>query len=291
MSFKAVFSSDFWRIAAGVVLTTLFFASQSLLAAPPADSAGKVSRLIDLSGIGHVATQVLPGMLIGIDDPQPGVPAGIRSALRDAATQAFQADTMIERIRIRLGSALTGGQLDDALSWLDTPLGRRITSLENAASEPAAMAEMRAYAQELQQRPAPKHRADLISELNAATGASELTASIMEASVLATAFGFNAAQSVQQQVPADLLRQRVKSSLPQLRERLDQTVTLSLFYAYRSLSDQELAVYLNFLKSSSGAAYSKGAVEAFREAMLEAIGRFMLAIPKAMVKHKGTKGA
>jgi hypothetical protein len=53
------------------------------------------------------------------------------------------------------------------------------------------------------------------------------------------------------------------------------------------LPDRELESYLKFLKSPSGAAYSHSGTEAFREAMLEAIGRFMLEIPKALAKHKG----
>lgn len=279
-----------WLRIAGLLLVALFAVDPILRAASSPEITGKVDRLIDVSGIGHATRQILPGILSGIDEPQQGVPASVRAALRDAAAQSFQPDPMIEKIRARLASALTARQLDDTLGWLDTPLGSRITALENEASEPAALDRMQAYARELRQRPASKRRTALVGELNAATGAGELTAAMTEAGVLASALGVNAAQPAQQRLPADVLRQQVKANLPRLRQQSDQMVTLSLLYAYRALSDQELEAYLKFLKSPSGVAYSKGAVAAFREAMLEAIGRFMLAIPKALDKHKGTVG-
>ena len=287
MSIRAVRSSQSPRVAASALAFALFLAGQFSNAASP-EIASKVDRLIDVSGLAHTARQVLPGMLSGIDPPQQGVPANVRSALRAAATQAFQPEPMIERIRTRLGAALTAGHLDDTLAWLDSPLGRRLTAAENEVAEPAALTQMQAYGRQLEKRPPAKHRVGLIEDLTRTIGATEVSATILEGTILASALGLNAAQPVQQQVSPDVLRQRVKSSLPEFRQQTDQVVTLSLFYAYRSMSDREIESYLKFLKSPSGAAYSKVATEALSEAILEAIGRFMVALPKALDKYKST---
>lgn len=289
MSFTAVYSSHLPRIVGSVILT-LFLVDHFSHAATSPETAGKVNRLIEASGLGHIVRQIQPNIVSGFDMPDQSIPDNVRSALRDAAKQSFLPDPMIERMRARLGAALTARQLDDTLAWLDSPLGRRITAMENEAAEPAAVERMQGYARELEKSPPTKRRTELIGELNIATGSSELNASMLEATILASALGFNAAQPVQQQMPADVLRQRVKSSLPKLREQTDQLVTLSMLYAYRSLSDRELESYLKFLKTPSGAAYSKGALAGFSDAMLEAIGRFMQAIPKSLAKHKGMSG-
>jgi len=289
MSFISIRGVHPPRIVVSIALIAWLLVGAVAHAASSPD-AGKVNRLIDAAGIGHSLRQVLPGMVSGFDDPGQDIPANVRSALREAAGQAFRPDPMIERVRARLGVALTARQLDDTLAWLDSPLGRRITAMENEAAEPAVLAPMQSYARELERRPPGKRRAELIGELNLATGASEFNAVMMEAAVLATALGMNAAQPVQQQVPADVLRQTVKSSLPDLRKQTEQVVTLALHYTYRSLSDPELESYLKFLKSPSGAAYSKAAIAGFTDAMLEANGRFMQAIPKAIAKYKGLSG-
>ncbi len=273
-------------VSSAVLVAGLLFGQPSHAASSP-DTAGKVNRLMDASGMSHSVRQVLPGLVSSFDDPNQKVPLDMRKALREAAEQAFRPGLMIERIRARFGTALTARQLDDALAWLDSPLGRRITALENAAADPAAGPRMEAYAREIEKRPPAKSRSDLIGELNLATGAGDFNAVIVEAAILASALGLNAAQPVQQQQPPDVIRQRVNSSVPGLRKMTEKLVTLEMLYAYQSLSDQELRSYLKFVKSPSGAAYSKAAVAGFTDAMMEANGRFMQALPKAVAKHKG----
>ena len=291
MSLSVILRCEFPRVAAAIALIGWSLAGHISHAASGPEAAGKVDRLLDASGMAHTVRQILPGMLEGINSPQPGVPANVRGALSDAATQAFQPGPMMEKVRARMGSALNDRQIGDTLGWLDSPLGSRITAAENEASEPAALGRIEAYAKELERRPPAKQRANLIGELNRATGSGELTASMLEAGVLASALGVNAAQPAQQRVPGDVLQKQVKASLPHLRQQAGQMVTLGLHYSYRAFTDKEIESYLNFLKSPSGVAYSKAAVSAFRDAMLDAMGRFMQAIPKALDRHKGMTGA
>lgn len=291
MSLSTLPHNAFPRAAAAIALIGWSLGGPVSHAASGPGAADRVGRLLDASGMAHTVRQVLPGMLEGINTPQPGVPASVRGALSDAATQAFQPGPMIEKVRARMGTALNDRQIGDTLAWLDGALGRRITAAENEAAEPAALGRMEAYSKELERQPPVKRRAGLIGELNRVTGSGELTASILEAAVLASALGVNAAQPAQQRVPGDVLHKKVKASLPQLRQQSEQMVTLGLHYSYRAFSEKEIESYLNFLKTPSGAAYSKAAVAAFSDAMLDAMGRFMQAIPKALDKNKGMTGA
>jgi len=253
----------------------------------------KISRLMEASGINHSMKQVLPGLLSGFDEAQQAqpIPVNVRAALRDAATQGFQNAPMLEKVRAKMTGMLNDKQIDDTLSWLTTPLGRRITELENAASEPAAAPKIQAYTEELQKRPAPAPRMRLIQELNQAMGAQEMTNNFTEAMVLATALGVNAAQPQQQQVPADKLQKEVKANMPELYKQTEQMLTTTLLYTYVPLSDKEIETYIQFAKSASGAAYSRSAVAGVSDALLEAIARFMTAIPKAIERTKGAVGA
>jgi hypothetical protein len=250
-------------------------------------AAGKIDRLIEVSGIAYAARQLPPSIASGFDDPQAGLGDDVRAALREAAILSFRPDPIIEKTRKALTAALNARQLDDSLAWFDSPLGRRITDLENSASEPASNDRIIAYAKMLKEKPAAKHRAELIAKINEATQSGEINAMIWENTYLASALGINAAQPEENRMPAEAVRRRVKSTAPELRKESDENLTLTMLYTYQSLTDKELEAYLKFLKSSGGAAYSKASATGMREAMLEQMARFMQAIPKAIANQKG----
>jgi hypothetical protein len=260
------------------------------LCAATADSA-KVERLMEASGISHSLKQMLPGVLSGFDEAQQQkvMPVQVRAALRDAATQAFQTAPMLEKVRARL-SGLSAAQIDDALNWLGTPLGRRLTALENAVSEPDAPEKIAAYAQTLQKKPAPAARLKLIQELDRASGASEMLGNTMEAIMLATALGMNAAQPRQQQMPPEALRKQIKAGMPDVQKQTEQYATVALLYTYGTVTDSDLETYLKFMRSPSGAAFTKLGTAGYSDALFDGIARFMTAIPKALERSKGAVG-
>ena len=164
-----------WGSAARVLLILSATLLSGWVHGASVDGVAKINRLMEASGINHSVKQVLPGMLGSFDEAQQQepVPMHVRAAMRDAATQGFQTGPMLEKVRAK--------QIDDTLSWLDTPLGRRITELENAANDADSMPKIQAYAAELEKRPAPAVRMRLIRELNRVTGAQEMMNNIMEA--------------------------------------------------------------------------------------------------------------
>jgi len=273
-----------------LLLVALLSGMHAADAASPADG-GKMGRLIDVSGIRHTAQQILPSMLASIDAPNPSMGAPVRAAMRDAATQAFQPDPIVERVRTRMTAALNTRQIDETLVWLDSPLGRRITTMENEASDPGSYASIQSFGRELQKQPPSKHRASLVRELDRATGSTDLAASLLEVTAVATALGVNASHPAAQQLQGEALRRQVKAGLAKMRKETEQLVMTSLYYTYRALSDQELESYLKFLTAPTGAAYVKSANSAMSEAMGDSINRFMAALPRALEKHKGARGA
>lgn len=233
-------------------------------------AAAKISRLMEASGINYSLRQLPLSMVAGFDTGQrEPLPANVRAALREAVLQGFQPAPMLENVHGKLAGTLTEKQIDDSLAWLEAPLGRRITTLENAASEPAAVPKMQAYVETLQKQPVSPARTRLIEVLDRAIGAQEAMLNFAEATVLATALGINAAQPRQQQVAPDLLQKEVKAGMPEMRKQLGQMVTGVLLYTYRSLSDKDIEAYIQFAKSASGAAYHKSAVASVNDAMVD----------------------
>jgi hypothetical protein len=278
------------RILGSAFLAACCFADPVAHAAASPGADVEANRLMEASGMAHSIRQIQPAMTGSFDQPQEGLPDNVRLALREAAWLAFQPNPIIEQVRARLGATLTGPHLDKTLAWLESPVGRRITDLENAAAEPAAVSQIEDYAKELEKRAPSKRRTDLITQLMAATGSTEFSATMLETAFLATALGINAAQPAQQRSPVELVRQRITSLLPKLQKDNEQQLAVSMHYAYRTLPDRELESYLKFLKSASGAAYTRDSLKAVREAMNEAMGRYMQAIPRALADQAHSVG-
>jgi len=260
-----------------------------ILGAAAAAAVASIDRLLEASGTRHSLAQLPATIVSAMDAPQPGVdmPYDMRVALKDAATQAFQAEHMIGVVRSRMASDLSERQIADVMTWLVAPLGKRITDLEKESSDPSAMQGIENYARELQKRPPAPARVALAQELDAATGSTEIAAALMESIALATALGLNAAQPRQSQLPAEILQLDIKKAMPQFRQQAEGIVLVSVLYTYRSLSDTELTQYVRFMQTPSGAAYARSGAAATREALTQATGRFMLAIPKAMERSRG----
>jgi len=252
-------------------------------------TAASIDRLLEASGMRHSLSQLPTTMVAAMDAPQPGVdiPYDMRLALKDAATEAFQAEHMIGIVRSRMARDLSERQVGDVMAWLVAPLGKRITDLEKESSDPSAMQGIENYARALQKVPPAPARVALAQELNAATGSTEVAAALMESIALATALGLNAAQPRQSQVPTEILQRDIKKAMPQFRQQAESIVLVSILYTYRSLSDAELTQYVRFMQMPSGVAYARSGAAATREALTQATGRFMLAIPKAMERSRG----
>lgn len=277
------------RIVGSAFLAACFLAAPAAHAAT-APGATKANRLMEASGMAQSIRQIQPTMTSSFDQPQDDLPDNVRIALRQAASLGFLPDPMIEKVRTRLGTLLTGRHLDNTLAWLESPVGRRITELENAAGEPAAASQIESYAKELEKHAPSKHRTDLIKQLMAATGSTEFSATMLESAFLATALGINAALPVQQRSPVDAVRKRIASVLPKMQKDNERELAISMHYTYHTLSDRELESYLKFLKSASGTVYTKDALVAVREAMNEAMARYMQEIPKALVRQAHSVG-
>lgn len=266
----------------------LCFLGLLVLGGAQAAHAATVDRLMDVSGMRHALAQ-LPGVVgASFDSPQAAdMPPALRSAMRDAAGQAFRAQDLAAVVRDRLARDLSERQVADAVAFYETLLGRRIIEMEMKASEPAALPQFEAYARELQQRPAPEARRRLIEAYDAATGSTDAAVAIMESTALAVALAFNAVQPRQAQVSAQDLQRKLKEAGPQLQSQARAYVAASLLYTYRALGDRELGDYVRFLQTPSGAAHARASAQAFRHVITEAMARFAQSLPKAVERSRG----
>lgn len=217
---------------------------------------------------------------------QGRMPDELLNALRTAAKESFSPTAMQDDLVRGIAARLTVGEMRKALVWLDTDLGRRMTRVEELASEQLTPEVLQGYAEGLKRRPLPARRSDLIAGLAAATKAVEGTANIIEGVALGIALGMDNMQPAQKRLGMTALSEQLRESMPpeKIREAIGAVTPVMYAYTYRDVSDADLEAYLAFSRSNSGARYNEAMIGALTEALAKAALRVGAAIDSALNK-------
>lgn len=172
--------------------------------------------------------------------------------------------------------------LDAMAVWFRSPIGRRITALEIAASRPEVAPKIGAFAAGLKTSPAPASRLELVQRLDWVTGTSH------EATELGLSIAGSVARAAAASAPAErrarvgLVERRVEEMRGQMAALVGQNVLAQMLYIYGPLSDAELKEYVDFLASPPGRAYGRTAHNALLHVVREVADRTALEVLRAV---------
>lgn len=156
--------------------------------------------------------------------------------------------------------------IENAINWLDSPLGRKLTKLEEESSSPEAFAESKIMADELL---GDVSRVDLIKRLDRVFG---LIESGMDASLHTTIAFYTAVAAAypKETRPSEediysMATHDTEASRPQV----ERAALVLLLYTYRALSEPEIEKYIAFGDSESGKRYVAVGHTAIKEALVQ----------------------
>jgi hypothetical protein len=159
---------------------------------------------------------------------------------------------MQEEVRHRLGQELPEQVAKPTVDWLRTDLGRRITALENEASSPETSLQQAAFGMQLQLEPPSPERMQLTRRLEEATGSSDHAVEGWEIVAVALGVAMTAGTPNGRFEGKDILRERLAKLRPDMKTLLLQASLRHMLFTYRTLTDQELGRYVEFLESETG---------------------------------------
>ena len=107
------------------------------------------------------------------DDQARKLPKEILSVMRASVPEAYAPERLKKTIVAELAERLTDQDSKDTLKWLDSPVGKKCTQLEEAASTAEAQAEMEQYAARLSDSPPTAERLKVLRELDSAAKVTE----------------------------------------------------------------------------------------------------------------------
>ncbi|HBX39158.1 MAG TPA: DUF2059 domain-containing protein [Marinobacter adhaerens] len=255
------------------LLITALLVNGTAQAAPDARQVLEVSPVDDI--VARYPAMMSQGIREGLK--QNGqLPPMMANTIGNIVSSGFNSVDIEQQIIKDLQAKLTDSQLQAVHDWYETPVARKISSAEIAASEPSAWPKIQSSAMELNSRYKGTRKAEMFDRFDRAARATEsaVDTTIAVQLGLATAMAAFSSDSANY----EQLRQRIESQRSMLRGVVGQQVYDSYLYTYQNIGGQEMDLYLEFLESSAGSAFSKVVTNSIQQAItepVESIGKQM----------------
>ena len=192
--------------------------------------------------------------------PRPGQ-LGDRDGARvtQIVARQFAAAPLYSAVRDEFRRRVERKQLDAMAAWFRSPLGRKVTALEIAASRPEVAPKIAAFAEALKTVPAAPSRLELVQRLDWVSGTSQETTDLALAIAGSVARAAAAAAPADRRARAGLVDRRVEEMRGQMAPPIADSVLTQMLYVYAPLTDADLKAYVDFLGSPAGREYSRSA--------------------------------
>ncbi len=256
-----------------IVLTTLFlmvflFSGTSLAA----DKQQLVKELILKSGLRKQLDQIPRNMHDGFDR-HPNVKNMPKSKLKQLSRSidiAFNVDTIEKVFLKRLNADLSLKEVKTIIDWLSSPLGIKITQLEEEAISPEAEQEKVMSLNKLLTDPAAPNRLKLLQRFETATQSTDVTTDLLLNLQIAIIYAASSAMAAHNPPSFDKVTEMVYKNRPQVKEMVSQNAISNFLYTYQDLSERELEQYIAFVESNIGLKYYEVVMNALSESMISA---------------------
>jgi hypothetical protein len=216
------------------------------------------------------------------DERLQKLPQNLTAVIRALAPEAFTPESLKAAMVAELRNKLTVQDIKKVLAWLDSPLGKNCTRLEEEASTPETLTELEKFAAQIKNSPPTAKRLDLLRKLDTAIKGAETNIEIAINNQVAIALAANATLPAEQQIPpAQIIREMAKIR-PQVEAAVKAQTLISDMYTYRSLTEAQIKQYLDFLRSPAGSKYMSVSMAAFKKALFDGSIKWGKAIGEAM---------
>ena len=151
------------------------------------------------------------------------------------------------------------------LSWLKSPVGQKMTSLEIEANSPEGIKRMRAFANEYQK--IKEDRKKLLIRFEKASSVTDMNIEVVSASLLEMLRSMQSQTAGRNRMSSGEIEAIVEKIRNMPREQLRSNVMVSLACTYRGLTDGELASAIEFYEAPAGKWFYDTSIKALTSAI------------------------
>ncbi|GAB6096343.1 hypothetical protein JCM14469_25960 [Desulfatiferula olefinivorans] len=171
----------------------------------------------------------------------------IGDAFKPSAIRAILADY--------IGSRLSLADMQAVLAWLDSPLGRKLTHIEEMASTPEAYTHMVATLPSLTLTADYEERLELVHEIDRSVKATELILDRMLNMQVITLTALASAFPAMSLPSEETIRANFEKNRNSISQAVSREIALSILYTYRDISKEDIKDYIRFMKTDYGRRY------------------------------------
>jgi hypothetical protein len=206
-----------------------------------------LEEMIKLSGVDERLTRLPDAMMEAFDDGGSPFDAETANRVREIVRQSYRRDVTYPVFVAAFAERHDARHTRTVVETLRMPLFRRLQALENDALAPGALARLNAFGEQLVDDRPSVDRHLLIRRLDTAMGATAVHLEIFASTVAA----FGAMPPGQRTAMGDVRAAVKEQSVVAVKNH----VLLTMLYAYRSATDEELREYAAFWESTPGRWY------------------------------------
>lgn len=237
-----------------------------------------VGELMELSGL----TQQIPRLpndymtlvdqlLVGLERQRHPVSKTLRRQIRQSFVEALTTETFESEIRSRLLENLSQDTALATTNWLRSDLGQKITAAEvNASSEEKSVQFATFFLQLQLERPAPE-RLQVVRRIEAITQGSEMATEAWEAIVAAIGRVLEGEYRTKNPQNKTNLEEYLATMRGSVKGMFEQGRIFQGLFTYRTLTDEELKEYAEFLETPTGRDVTHTINRAVQGAAIDAI--------------------
>jgi hypothetical protein len=219
-------------------------------AAPPDERSARVEEALRQSGLKAGLTAIRTRLVGYLDTDQTDDET--RRWIAGSLKTVYAPATYLRVIKQALLEHYDADALTGVLAWYRSPVGRKITRLEEAAQAPGQRAARNRYLAGLEERQPSGYRLVVIFSIDEASRSSAATAGALKASMDGWTLGIEqlaGERETQQirQIEAALGKYRAES-----RDSVADDVLRESMHTYRDATDADLRAYAEFLESDAG---------------------------------------
>lgn len=231
-------------------------------------------KLISASGLDQMLEQIPSaierGYLTDSESAEVDVYTGITpDELTAQLNYAFSHARMLATVNRSLSADLTADSMSAALTFLESPVGRRIVKQEVERSSASLLTDVSEYGESLSASPFRQVRKQILKELDLAWALTETSVDMLIDMQIAMSIAMMPSMPRDRQVDAATLSNNFESQRPELLSHYQEDTLNTLFFIYAKLTVDEIREYIAFATSEEGQRYVNAMNRAHKRAMLE----------------------
>lgn len=230
----------------------------------PTDPKTLIDEALEVSGARKQLLQIPAAVEAQVAERRAEMKPADYTALTQIIAESYRAETLYQGVRETFKSRFDEPRLLAARQAFSSPLFRKISDLEAQAGTPEATPRIREFVGEFRRQPPSQDRVALVRRVDEATGATDVNLDALIATVRGIALALDPLLPPEKRLKAGQLEQLLAQMRTNLRPSLNNEVLLTLLYAYRTVPDEDLRQYLEFLESDTGRWFN----QVFREGLL-----------------------